>query len=548
MRDLRLSKGFRFLINAFVLLISISGCKDTRKTADKIIIADKVYTCDSSYTISQAIAIENGLIIAVGTKDEITSSYETKEEMIYRGTLFPGFIDAHSHFYGYALTLNRVNLKNTTSMQDIVQKLIEYTKTTNEEWITGRGWDETTWESKGTISNNLLNAYFPERPVFIKRVDGHQGIANNKALELAGLDIDSKVDGGEIGKMGGRLTGVLIDNAMGLVDKMIPPLSRKSEISALLKAQEKCFEAGLTTVTDAGLDLDIILLIDSLQKAGDLKMRIYAMANPSEENFEYFEKNGPISNDKLQVSSFKLYADGSLGSRGAKLKESYCDHENYTGLWVTQPYELKQLCERINALDFQANTHCIGDSANKKTLEIYGSILKGKNDKRWRIEHAQVVTPMDRKLFEEYSILPSVQPTHATSDMVWADDRLCEDRMNGAYAYKSLLGTNGYLPLGTDFPVEAIYPLETYFAAVHRQDEEYKPLDGFLPQESLTPTEAILGMTSWAAKANRMDYIVGSIEVGKKADFVILDKDITLDKYMLKTKVIATYQEGNVVN
>ncbi len=547
MRDLKLSQRFWFMFNGFWMVIIIASCGQPKTNVDLIVKAKRIYLCDSNFSFTESMAISDGKIVATGSYQDITSRYSSQNEENHKGVIFPGFIDAHSHFYGYALTLNRVDLKHTIGMEDIVKRLAEHASISSELWITGRGWDETKWESQGSLTNAMISAYFPDRPIFIKRIDGHLGLANNKALELAGVNMDTQVDGGEIVKMGGRLTGVLMDNAMNLIDDIIPEPTRETETSSLLKAQDNCLKAGLTAVTDAGLDLDKILLIDSLQKTGDLTLRLYIMANPSEENFAYFEENGPISNPKLEVSSFKLYADGSLGSRGAKLKESYCDHDNYTGLWVNQPNELRKLCNRIDKLGFQVNTHCIGDSANRKTLEIYGSILKGKNDKRWRIEHAQVVTPADRALFKEFSIIPSVQPTHATSDMPWVDDRICEDRMDGAYAYRSLLATNGFLPLGTDFPVEEIYPLETYFAAVHRQNKEYKPLDGFLIKESLSPSQAVFGMTYWAAKANKMENNIGSLEVGKSADFIVLDQDITLEKYMLKTRVLNTYLEGEAL-
>ncbi|MGB0851114.1 MAG: amidohydrolase, partial [Bacteroidia bacterium] len=527
MYDLKRNVSIRSIINATICIISIASCSKPRIEVDQIVSAPRVYICNETFETAEAFAITDGRVVAYGSKDEIHEKYTSENTLESEGTIFPGFIDAHSHFYGYGLTLNKVDLRNTVSMDNIIQRLQEYAQTNTEPWITGRGWDETNWEEKGLISNNMLNAYFPNTPVFIKRIDGHSGLANNKALELAGVTPTTTVEGGEIGTMGGRLNGLLMDNAMNLIDDIIPDPSRKTEISALLKAQKNCLKAGLTCVTDAGLDLNTILLIDSLQKTGDLSIRVYAMCNPNEENFNYFERNGPISTDLLQVSSFKIYADGSLGSRGAKLKSSYCDHENYTGIWVTEPSDIDQLCKRANNIGFQVNTHCIGDSANRRVLEIYSKYLKEKNDKRWRIEHAQVVSPVDRELFEKYSIIPSVQPTHATSDMVWAEKRLCGDRMTGAYAYKSLLALNGYIPLGTDFPVEEIAPLNTYFAAVHRQNHSYEPLEGFLMDEALSPSEAILGMTHWAARGNMMDDRIGSLDSGQLADFVILDQDIT---------------------
>jgi len=521
-------------------IVLLLACGKPKTQVDTIVLANQIYICNNTFDVADALAISDGKIVAYGGKTEIKNKYQANDLQEYQGIVYPGFIDAHSHFYGYGNTLNKIDLRETYSLENVVETIANFAKTNEEYWITGRGWDQTNWEQKGTVNNLRLSIFFPDRPIFVKRIDGHAGLANAKALELAGITTKTQVEGGTIETQNGQLTGVLTDNAMELIDKIIPAPSRKSEIQALLKAQENCLEAGLTTVTDAGLDLSTILLIDSLHRTGDLKIRIYAMANPTEENFVYFEKNGAISTDHLQVSSFKIYADGSLGSRGAKLKEPYCDHGNNTGVWVTSPSQINELCARIQALDFQANTHCIGDSANKLVLETYGKYLKGKNDKRWRIEHAQVVTPRDRDLFAQYCILPSVQPTHATSDMNWANKRLCSDRMKGAYAYRSLLALNGYLPLGTDFPVEEIYPLHTFHAAVYRQNINMKPLGGFLPEESLSTKQALLGMTLWAAKANRMEDKIGSLEIGKLADYVVLDRDIVYEKYMLKTRILKT--------
>jgi predicted amidohydrolase YtcJ len=534
----------KLIFNVIILLFILGGCQTKTQEVDQIIIAPKIYLGNGGLDFVESMAVKDGKVVATGSEKEILKNFKSTEVKRFDGYIFPGFIDAHSHFRGYGLTLNAVNLLNTYSLQEVVEKTIAFAQNNTSAWITGRGWDQNDWTEKGSANNTMLNLYFPDKPVYLKRIDGHAAIANAKALELAGITPQTKVRGGEIEVIGGRLTGLITDRAMDLVNDAIPPVDRKSEIAALLKAQENCFAAGLTSVTDAGLELDAILLIDSLQKTGDLKIRVYAMADPNTENFEYFKKNGPIQTDLLQVSSFKIYADGALGSRGAKLKEPYCDKDGYTGVWVTNPSEIDSLCNLIDQMDFQANTHCIGDSANRRILEVYGKYLKGKNDKRWRIEHAQVVTPEDRALFAEYSIIPSVQPTHATSDMPWAEARLCNSRMNGAYAYKSLLKLLGWLPLGTDFPVEDISPLQTFYAAVYRQNKDSKPLGGFMPEESLSATEAFLGMTLWAAKANRMESKIGSLEPGKLADFVVLDTDIINEKYMLKTNVIGTYLSG----
>jgi predicted amidohydrolase YtcJ len=533
-----------FLYNAIILLIILNGCNTQKTEVDKIISASRIYTSDSNFNIVECMAIHKGKVVATGTNKEIHSQYSSLDDEAIEGYVYPGFIDAHSHFLNYGIMLSKADLKNTFSMEEVVNRVVEYSRTTSEVWIQGRGWDETDWTTISMPNNIMLSAYFPDRPVFISRVDGHAAIANAKALELAGITPETKVEGGEIEVIGGRLSGLVTDRAMDLVRDVIPPISKQSRITALLKAQEMCFDAGLTTVTDAGLDLETILTIDSLHKSGDLSIRLYVMCNPTKENFEYFKKNGAISTDLLQVSSFKLYADGALGSRGAKLKKSYCDHENYTGVWVTSPQTIDSFCNLLSEMNFQVNTHCIGDSANRKTLETYGNYLKGENDKRWRIEHAQVVTPEDRTLFRKYSIIPSVQPTHATSDMNWAEERICNNRLDGAYAYKSLLALNNYIPLGTDFPVENISPIETFHSAVYRQDVNRQPVGGFLPSEALSPQETILGMTRWAAKANFMEDRVGSLETGKIADFIILNTDIYHEKYMLNTLVKATYVSG----
>jgi predicted amidohydrolase YtcJ len=522
-----------------VALLGLIACGQPKTQVDYIISAQRIYVCNEAFDVAEAMTVQGDTIVNYGTLSDIESKYEGKR-IAHHGYIYPGFIDAHSHFYGYGKTLTKVDLRGTYSLENVVDEVVKFAQTNKNYWVTGRGWDQTDWVQQGSVSNTRLNIFLPNTPVFIKRIDGHAGLANAKALELAGITPSTKVQGGTIETKNGVLTGVLTDNAMALIDDIIPEPSRASQIEALLQADKNCLAAGLTTVSDAGLDLNTILLIDSLQKTGALSIRVYAMANPNKENFSYFEKNGAISTDKLQVSSFKIYADGALGSRGAKMKQAYCDHPNHTGVWVTKPEQIDALCERIFAMDFQANTHCIGDSANRLTLDTYAKYLKGKNDKRWRIEHAQVVTPADRALFTQYNILPSVQPTHATSDMNWAADRLCNTRMDGAYAYKSLLSLNGYLPLGTDFPVEEIYPLHTFHAAVYRQDLNMKPLGGFMPKEALSTQQALMGMTLWAAKANRMEDKVGSLESGKLADYVVLDTDIVYEKYMLKTKVLTT--------
>lgn len=532
----------KYWINVFLLTFILQSCSNQQTTVDKLIFAKKIYTGNGNETV-EALAIKDGRIVATGTKDFVDQTFKGNKTT-FNGFIYPGFIDAHSHFYGYGLTLNTIDLRNTYSMEEVVQKVVAFSETAKDLWITGRGWDQTDWTVQSKPNNVMLNAYFPDRPVFIKRVDGHAGLANATALRLAGITPETVVKGGEIEVVGGQLTGLVTDNAMNLIDEVIPEPSLESKIDALKKADKNCVQAGLTTVCDAGLPLSTILLIDSLQRCGELQIRVYAMAEPKEESLRYFEENGILKTDKLQVSSFKIYADGALGSRGAKLKAPYCDQEGYTGVWVTEPHDIDSLCKRINAIGFQVNTHCIGDSANRKVLEIYGKYYDQNKDQRWRIEHAQVVSPEDWKLFGQYKVIPSVQPTHATSDMPWVDKRLCADRVDGAYAYQSLCAAAGLVALGTDFPVEEINPLATFYSSVYRMNAQNKPVGGFLPNEALNASQTLQGMTKWAAYANFMEDQIGSLEQGKKADFVVLDLDLMSEKYVLNAQVLETYIDG----
>lgn len=438
-----------------------------------------------------------------------------------------------------------VELVGTKSFDEVVNNIIAFSKNNNKpNYIKGRGWDQNDWEVKEFPDNKLLNKLFPDTPIAITRIDGHAILCNQAALDLGNVTVNSKIDGGEVVLKDGELTGVLIDNAENLVMNYWPRPSREDISNALLKSQDICFEYGLTTVNDAGLGINAINIIDSLQQSGDLNMRVYAMVSGSPKNVDYYLNKGIIKNDKLNVRSFKFYADGALGSRGALLREPYTDKPHHFGLLLTDLESFKGYAERIANSEFQMNTHAIGDSANHAVLNIYKSVLMDKEDRRWKIEHAQIISPEDFDLFDD--IIPSVQPTHATSDMYWAEDRVGSERIKGAYAFKDLLNKYGKVALGTDFPVEQVSPFLTFYAAVARQDTEGYPEEGFQMENALSREETLKGMTIWAAYSNFEEEEKGSIEAGKLADFVILDKDIMqVDVSEIpNTKVIQTYVGG----
>lgn len=533
------------------ILLLVSSCNSPKMKADLIVTNARVYTVNDSFAVAQSFAVRDGKFLAVGTNDEIASKYVSDQTIDADGkAVFPGFNDAHCHFYGYGLDLMQyADLGGIKDQEEIFKKLQEHLGRAGGEWLLGRGWDQNLWPEKTFPDNKRLNELFPDVPVYLVRVDGHAAWCNDKALQLAGITAATKVDGGEVLLKNGRPSGVLIDNAMGLVFPLIPKPDRPLNEKALLEAQKNCFAVGLTSVTDCGLSKQIILLMDTLQKQGGLKMRVNAMMDPSEENFDYFLKNGPYKTDRLQVRSIKLYADGALGSRGAYLIGDYSDDPGNRGLLMNNEAYFENICEQALDAGYQVATHCIGDGANRFVLNIYGKFLKGQNDLRWRIEHAQVVSPDDLPLFGKYSVIPSVQATHATSDMLWAGSRLGDQRVKTAYAYSKLLEQNGWIPNGTDFPVEDISPLKTFYAAVFRKNTEGIPEGGFQMENALTREQAIRSMTIWAAKAGFQEKETGSIEPGKSADFVLLDNDLMTcpEDQVLKMKVLKTVLNGELV-
>lgn len=532
----------------FALLPFLISCS-SKQEADLIIHHAKVYTVDEKFSVVEAFVVKNGKIIDVGKSEDMLKLYSGQAIDAGGKTVYPGFIDGHSHFYGYGEGLQNADLTGTKSWEEILNRLKTFSESNTRDWIVGRGWDQNDWDVKEFPDNRTLNELFPNTPVILSRVDGHAAIANKTALDLAGIKPGQIVSGGEVETVNGKLTGILVDNAEGLVYSKIPEPDKKEVQDALLDAQKNCFEAGLTSVTDCGIDHKLVPVIDELQKNNRLKMRIYGMLSDNEGNYDYLFKNGAFKTDRLNISSFKVYADGALGSRGACLLRPYSDKATSTGFLLRDKEHYAKVAQKIADKGFQMNTHAIGDSANREILNVYAKVLKGKNDRRWRIEHAQVVNQADFRLFGENNVIPSVQSTHATSDMYWAGDRLGADRVKGAYAFKQLLDQNGWIILGTDFPVENISPIYTYYAAVVRKDMKGFPANGYQVENALSREEALRGMTIWAAKGNFEEKQKGSIEKGKFADFVILDQDmITADAAgLFQIKVLKTFVNGENV-
>ena len=538
--------------NTFYAIIALlfTACNNQSKV-DLILKNGVVYTVDSLNSKTSTFAVKDGKFVAIGDSAMIFSKYSSDSIIDAAGkSVFPGLYDNHAHFYGLGQMLDQADLVGTTSQEEIITRLQEFYKIHPEKvWILGRGWDQNDWGVKVFPSKEILDKAFPNNPVYLTRIDGHAAWINSKAIQLAKITAQSKVEGGEVKIEKGQPSGILIDNATRLA-RVANPKPTDTEIkNQLLNAEKVCFSYGLTSVGDAGLSPEIIEKIDKLQKDDALKIRLYAMVSLSQENVDYYLKKGTYQTDRLNVRSFKLYADGALGSRGACLLKPYSDSPETNGLMLLSPAELENFVKQIANSGFQANTHCIGDSSNRLMLNLYAKYLKGKNDRRWRIEHAQIIDKADIDKFGKYSIIPSVQPTHATSDMYWAGQRLGKIREKNGYIFKDLYNQNQIISFGTDFPVEAVSPFYTFHSAVFRQDAKNFPVGGYQSENALDRTQSLRAMTIWSAFSNFEEKRRGSIEVGKDADFIITNKDLMTAPApeLREVKVLKTFVAGQKV-
>lgn len=542
---------FHSSFSTFIITIFLCNAAIEVKAQDVIIYkAKKIYTADTSFRTAEAMAVSGGRILATGDYRELKSTYRGAKTINYKNKfIYPGFIDAHSHFLGYAKGLKECNLVGTSSAEDVVATVKKFASSNSRDWIVGRGWDQNDWANKDYPDIALLDAAFPNKPVFLQRIDGHAAWINSAAVKALNLDIHKKIGGGEIVMKDGKFTGILIDNAVDLASSEIPPMAESMLTDAVDQAAKNCYRAGLTTVTDAGIQVKDFKYLYNLQTQNKLDLRIYAMLTLNNENLAWISENGVFKSERMHVAAVKFYLDGALGSRGALLKQDYCDQPGYRGLMTSPTGDLFMYSHFLLSRGFQVCVHAIGDSANRIALETFYQVIPPTLNPRWRIEHAQIIDPADFHYFRDRLIIPSVQPTHATSDAPWALQRICENRIPGAYAYETLRQQAGIVALGTDFPVEDISPIKTFYSAVTRLDAEGKLKEPFIPRQGLTREATLWGMTLWAAYASFEEAEKGSLEAKKLADFVVTKGDLMTvpDKQIPKVTVVATFIAGNQV-
>jgi predicted amidohydrolase YtcJ len=548
------------IVTVFLILILYFLMNRSHREIDTLFINGKIYTFDSKNSIEEAVAIQGSTIIAVGESEKLRDVFSPKIIIDLEGkTMLPGLIDGHAHILGEGGKLENIDLMGTTSPEQIAEKVAErINKSKKDDWILGRGWDQNSWQRKEFPNKEQLDKIAKDNPVFLRRVDGHAAWANSIAMQLAGIDMVSKdPEGGKIIRdKKGMPTGVLIDNAIEIVNKVIPVLNDEDIERRLLLAMNECASLGLTEVHDMGVDDKTIQIYKKLIDEGGNPIRIYAAIDYPSDTWLQYLKSGPLNDYKdgmLSVRAVKLYMDGALGSRGAAFFDAYSDDKGNRGLTMMGEAEMEKVCSDASDKGFQVCTHAIGDRANSITLDVYGKILKAVTnsnaDKRWRIEHAQILSIKDIPRFKMLDVLPSMQPTHATSDMDWAEDRIGNERIKGGYAWKSIIKTGSKIISGSDFPVEYVNPFYGIYSAITRQDQKGKPDAGWYPDERMSREEAVKSFTQWAAYGSFQEDKKGIIEVGKWADMTIIDRDIMNCPVneIFSTQVEMTITAGKIV-
>jgi predicted amidohydrolase YtcJ len=533
--------------------------------ADLVLVNGKIYTVDNARPLTSALAVRAGRVLFVGSDAEARTLANAASTVIdlHGATVVPGIIDAHAHLLGLGISLRRVDLAGSTSYDEVIARVRTSSKDAKPgEWILGRGWDQNRWASKEFPTHDALSRAFPNNPVALTRIDGHALLANAKAMELAHVTAATPDPaGGRLLRLAsGAPSGVFVDNAQSLIGRAIPASTPAEIRRAILAAIAECNRHGLTGIHDAGESAETIGIFEELAREGNYSLRNYVMlSDPGEPGSPEALRNpylvrGPQSalyDGHLWIRAIKLYADGALGSRGAALLAPYSDEPTNSGLLVSRPEHIRAWAEAALRSGFQMNVHAIGDRGNRIVLDAVESALRvaPKADHRFRIEHAQVLSPEDIPRFAKLGVIPSMQATHQTSDMRWAEARVGPQRIRGAYAWRSLLNTGVVIPNGTDFPVEEVNPLLTFHAAVTRQDPTNWPAGGWYPEQKMTREEALQSMTIWPAYAGFQESMLGSLTPGKYADFVVLDRDIMRapDTEILATRVVSTWIGGKRV-
>ncbi len=499
-----------------------------------------------------AIYTSGGTIREVGSPSQVRAAHPRARVVdASNATILPGLTDAHGHLAGLGAALANVDLVGTTSYEEVIARVKERAATTPAgEWISGRGWDQNDWAVKEFPTAAPLDAAFPDRAIVLERVDGHATLANSAAMRAAGVTAATRdPEGGRIVRDAeGNPTGVFIDAATNLIDTAVPPISNEQRKARVLAAAQNIAANGLTEMHDAGIDANTIAAVRELIDEHRFPIRVYALLTDNDALLEQWFASGPLIGygGHLTIRAVKLYADGALGSRGAALLAPYSDDPNNTGLLVSKPEHLADVSRRARAAGFQVGTHAIGDRGVRNVVDAYAS-AGVTADNRYRIEHLQVIAPEDVPRLAQYGIIASMQPTHATSDMYWAEARLGPQRVLGTYAWRTVLNANARLALGSDFPVESVNPFFGIYAAVTRQDQKHWPEGGWYPAQRLTLGEAIRGFTSDAAFAAFEEQSRGTIEPGKLADLTIIDGDLFAMNDLFKAKVRYTVVGGEIV-
>jgi predicted amidohydrolase YtcJ len=552
----------RFVALATLVVALPLGAQQKRpasKPADLLVTNARIYTADDTRPVVEAIAIRDGRVLFAGSKRGATVLAGPATRVLDMGgrTVIPGMTDAHAHLLGLGTALRTVDLTGTTSYAEVVARVAARAREVPAgTWIIGRGWDQNRWADARFPTHEALDAAVPDHPVALERIDGHATLANARAMRAACVTAETKVPtGGRIERVaGGAPSGVFVDNATGRIDRAVPAPTRDELRASVLAAVKEANRWGLTAIHDAGVTRPVIEIYEELARAGRFDLRDYVMVSDDSASLDYYFRRGPRSalyDGRVSVRAIKLYADGALGSRGAALLTPYSDDPHNVGLLVSSPEHLERQTERALRAGFQVATHAIGDRGNRNVLDAYAKALAAVPvaDPRLRVEHAQVLSPEDIPRFADLGVIPSMQASHQTSDMGWAERRVGSERIRGAYAWRSLLRTGVVIPNGSDFPVERVNPLISFHSAVTRQDADNLPPGGWYPDQRMTRDEALKAMTIWPAYASFQDSVAGSLSPGKYADFVVLDQDImeVPPERILATRVMATWLGGKPV-